>query len=696
MTTVAEGGAYDDGFDLLEPLVHLAAAATVRIHAPAPGYALGGILEDGTDGDAAPRPWGSGFFIAPNWVLTCAHVVLNSETRQEATAVGQSAREVAVSFSGGTVAGVVEWAEPLSRAGTGIWPAPDLALIRLLEPVEHPCVWVSERSAKAVSGKEVAYFGCTEVEGEIQDFYGRCTIRGGLGQDGILRLGNEDEMPEGVSGGPVVDLSRGEVLGVVKGRRRGLDGGLAVSLVQLRRIPAPAAQVRTETDDLYQRVIHAHDRHHADRQHDVRSLSGTWTEAQSVIRATAGRALTPGQRTELLGLLAELPPPTSTRALEALVALVHRGHSPMAPLAPRSWREGMGLLYDLRSGAGELEAVLRYAVLAATAERPYPALSGTERGIWRWVEATAAAAAVPRHVRRALADERESRLRSRAVTSFTALRASTSGSSARDVSVLLELVPRGWEPDRYDWRICLVHSSGGLEPLAEDFAGTALDELPQRLSGSLTEAFRRLDEPGRPAVLQVALPLPLLGLPVHDWPAADGRHPVGALRPVVVRRSDRSAKESAHHLANRERRWQSVHSGPLLPFTVLDCEDSRSQPLPDIGALRKLHARTLPALCRSANRHHTARQDIVAAGYGVALWRREPGGRDWICADFHRGLQWTVRTAGRADHLPDIVWRLRADTSAGVPEAYWSKGIALLYDDPTRPLPDTDEPLETP
>lgn len=29
-------------------------------------------------------------------------------------------------------------------------------------------------------------------------------------------------------------------------------------------------------------------------------------------------------------------------------------------------------------------------------------------------------------------------------------------------------------------------------------------------------------------------------------------------------------------------------------------------------------------------------------------------------------------------------------------EAYWSKGIALLYDAPTRPLPAADELLEAP
>lgn len=52
-------------FELLEPLVQ---AATVRVHAPPGGYDNPGSHRTGPT-------WGSGFFIAPGWVLTCAHVV---------------------------------------------------------------------------------------------------------------------------------------------------------------------------------------------------------------------------------------------------------------------------------------------------------------------------------------------------------------------------------------------------------------------------------------------------------------------------------------------------------------------------------------------------------------------------------------------------------------------------------------------
>ncbi|MEC3996955.1 hypothetical protein VSR01_26965 [Actinacidiphila sp. DG2A-62] len=56
----------------------------------------------------------------------------------------------------------------------------------------------------------------------------------------------------------------------------------------------------------------------------------------------------------------------------------------------------------------------------------------------------------------------------------------------------------------------------------------------------------------------------------------------------------------------------------------------------------------------------------------------------------------TVRAARTAGALPGHLVTLRAKVAAGVPEAYWSHGLTLLYDDPTRPLPGTDELLETP
>lgn len=84
--------------------------ATVRIHRPEPGYA-----PDGSDGDFL----GSGFFIAPSWVLTCAHVAMEGRGRQ-VDVVYKPARGGDAVRVGGTVVAAL----PEERPGTGGWPPP--------------------------------------------------------------------------------------------------------------------------------------------------------------------------------------------------------------------------------------------------------------------------------------------------------------------------------------------------------------------------------------------------------------------------------------------------------------------------------------------------------------------------------------------------------------------------------------------
>lgn len=682
MTDLGGGGARGDGVDPFETLAPLLAAATVRIHS----------LSDGHDlDDGYAEVSGSGFFVAPNWVLTCAHVAL----RAEGTTVAGTGREVGVSFGTRTVPGVVEWADPPGPVDDhDSWPAPDLALIRLLEPgVPHPCVWLTDRTSKVFTPNEVAFFGCTAESGEIVEYSGRCTIRGELGRRGLLRLGSEDEIPEGVSGGPLVDLVRGEVIGVVKAQRYGADGGLAVSVVQLRRLPVPTDPASAQAEDLYQTVMHAHDRHHADRHRNVHHGYGTWTDAQSDLRGSAaGHGLTPGRRTELLGLLAELPPPVSTRALEDLVSLIRGQTCEGLPLAPRAWRDGLGLLYGLRGGRSELEAVLRYAVHAATADRHHPAAGGTERAVWRWAEREAADAELSRAFRRQLIEERSNRLESRVV----GLPPAPGLWNAGPGSVILEITERRWEPGHYDWRVRLAGASGASgEVTADEGHAVHHDDLRRQLAGPLSEAFRRQDTPGHPVPFYVCLPAPLFGLPVDDWRIPADASAVGATRPVLVRCSDREPGTAS---PVRSRRWDAVHADSEPLVVVVDCDDGRPVTGPKGATLNGLAHHAVPALCRrpGADQAATEHQDILAAGFGVALWRRGTTEFDPFCEDYHRGLLRTVEAAGGADGLPGAVWQLRANLAKGRTQAFWSKGITLLYDDPDRPVFDAGQMLEAP
>src|SRR5262245_19992192 len=75
---------------------------------------------------------GSGFFVAPGWVLTAAHVVGEADRVLVVPDQLVSDRPVAA-----TVA-----ARSGAPDGTALWPYPDLALLRLAAALDHPCVWL--------------------------------------------------------------------------------------------------------------------------------------------------------------------------------------------------------------------------------------------------------------------------------------------------------------------------------------------------------------------------------------------------------------------------------------------------------------------------------------------------------------------------------------------------------------------------
>ncbi|MDT0265643.1 trypsin-like peptidase domain-containing protein [Streptomyces sp. DSM 44915] len=703
MTWGGAGGAQPwegDAFELLAPLV---AAATVRIHPPPRGYA---------EGEPAPPPWGSGFFVAPEWVLTCAHVALGGD------GVQGGRREVGLTFRGvdRPVPGRVVWAQPDEPPPAGgMWPAPDLALVRLLGPPppgpEGPgCVWLSERTARVFTRKEVAFFGAAEIAGSYVDISGRCTIKGEMGTEGLLRLGNEDEFPHGVSGGPVVDLERGEVIGVLKARRDVRDGGLAASVIQLRRLPHPGGPVASLADDAYQAVLHAHDAYHAERHQDADSGETTWTDVQSQLSFTAPTVLTPGQRVRLLGLFAALPPPVSTPQLDKVVGEVRgRPYEGQLP-APRAWRDGLGLLYDLRQGVTGLEAVLGYALYAATEDRPYPAEPHAEERLLRWVHRLAEETpTLSRMVRNRLLHEESVRLDRRTAREAPPRRDDSGGDrplgpgplgappGAVESFVLLQIVPRFWEWGRYDWRVCSA-KDGGLAPIAEDFEASDLENPPERLRAALAEAFRRGDEPGAPVPLHVAVPYSLLPVAFERWRLMPDWPTLGERRPVVVRCTDPvpGAEDNEELAVLRRDRWAAVHRGPMLA-DVLDCHDQRARPLPEPAALIGREMGTVPVLCRtpSSGGEPAALHRVMASGYNVVLWRRELAARGLWCEEFHDGVVGAVQDAGRAGWLPSALWRLREAAADGTAHAAWAADVALLYADPAAEPLDGDY-LEAP
>ncbi|NKQ27780.1 VMAP-C domain-containing protein [Streptomyces galbus] len=721
-------GAFDEAHRALRDLV---LAATVRIHRSGVGYAPD---EPGTF-------LGSGFFIAPNWVLTCAHVVHGGEGGDVAV-IHQSGPDQAASAVAGEV--VATLPDRTGQLPSGSWPAPDLALVRLREPVGHDCVYVSERPTAYVGEGKLLYAGWTAVGGQLQILDGPIEVQGTLGgwTTGVqMRLGHND-LPYGVSGGPVVDPQRGEVIGVLKSRTDHGQGGTSTGVERLRTLPAPRGAVNTEHDDVYQAVFHAHDRYHRHRQLPSGSRGATWADAQKRIGARPGRTLDPDERTELLGRLAELPPPAGTRALldilESLPGLDLPQHLP----APRGWRDGLGLLYENARDDGVLKLVLDYAMRVMCADRDStPSTQSAERALWEWVRQTAAG--LDSGYRSSLARQREEWAGRRARppghrpdgpgtapdgTDGAPPRPGTRGPAlpvpaerhdrsappgalaparvAPGLTVLLEVLRRGWEPDRCDWSVSVARPDGDVLRLHEA-ERTPWDRLAAETAGPLAEAFRRCDAPDRPAPLQAALPHLLLGLPVDAWQLHPGEPPLGVQRPVVVRCSDRDQlpddgawgtdEADDHH--ERQDRWRRLHTHDARA-EILDCDDGVRQPVPPVSDLRALAHRTVPVLCRYGEHRYeddaAALVRIVHAGFGVALWRRRSGRSETVCGEFHRGARQAIDDGVGAELLPEVVHAMRVKLRAGRTEAYWADGIALYYDDPHRPLPGAGDLLEAP
>ncbi|MEU0966635.1 trypsin-like peptidase domain-containing protein [Streptomyces sp. NPDC005917] len=727
MTERHDGGASGGWDPAHHALRELVMAATVRIHRTGVGYApeeSGAFL-------------GSGFFVAPNWVLTCAHVIHGGEGG-EVTVVYQPGPFEEPCAVPGKVAATLP--EHVDSPVQGSWPAPDLALVRLREPVDHDCVYVSERPTPHYGEGRVFYAGWTSYQGQPQILDGFLTVHGTIGgwSAGVqMRLG-ENDLPPGVSGGPVIDPVRGEVVGVLKSRADRGTGGTAIGIERLRTLPMAPGTQRHDLyrhglrhhdpyqHDLYQAVCHAHDRYHRDRQQPTDSGRPTWTDLQGELGARPGRTLSPDERGELLGRLADLPPPDSTRGLLDILHSLPNFRLPTMSPAPRGWRDGLGALYENVRNDGALRLVVEYAMRVMTAERPVtPFVLDAEQALWDWIKQ--AATRLDSDYRSELARGRAQHLGDRLPERTGRERGEhRAGSAAEEQgrehprgtapgqSVLLEVEHLAWDRGRCDWSVAVVRADGEATRL-DDGQGVPLADLATHVAEPLAEAFRRCDEPGRPVAMHAALPHLLLDLPVDEWRLRPGADPLGVERPVVVRCKDRDqlpgedggygGELPGDEEPARRARWRRVHDERDRAETraraeILDCDDAVRRPVSDLAALRGLAPGTVPVLCRQGDRRYpddaTALGRIVRAGYGVVLWRRWSRQTDSVCGEFHRGARMTVYDVDGAWALPESVHRLRKQVREGLTEAFWAKDIALLYDDPHQPLPGAGDLLQAP
>jgi hypothetical protein len=615
--------------------------------------------------------WGTGFFVAPGWVLTDAHVLwprmpLPRQGSGREDAADRAYRAAALRRTAGGIGLLLpdgqvlcgRWAAAFPGCAVvpdhpdGLTPWPDLALIRVENAPDHPCVLLDERrplrdARVAISGYAVRYDGFFKPfsdNGDVTGFSEVSPLRRRMHLDNY-------EVPHGASGGPVVDLNRGMVCGVITAQRaRLMPGGAASPIAGLRELVRAlgpmgaglpdaerfelADDLRLTPEELLQELWRGHDRHHArgPRAGVRRGAGGTGAPEPAVSvwvqRAARLSEGAPGldlvRTARLRARLAELPTPRPAAVFDLVERLAPNIPIPDTPM--HLWRDGLNGVIT-HATADVVRTAELFCAQAADWHRRVEAWSG----------------------RLVLSVER----------AFY---------SRRGV-------------DEYVWRLQRLQGDAVMICGQEDRPVPA-HALRDALRGPLAAALQ-LSDRGGAVLIEAVLPrelferLELEAMPIARGP--DGAElTLGAVHPVVIRDGDRDEAARPAH----DRIWRALHEGPIRPVPVVGA-DGESVPVTadeevPIWSGSVTAGGTAGMLARSLD-----------AGRCVMVWSRAsgPGGRTVLAAPtFGECLSEAVT----ADELPGLVRDLRARPNR--PESPWAGSLVLLYDRPEDPVA-ADEPL---
>lgn len=496
---------------------------------------------------------GTGFYITPNQVLTCAHVVADFPRVH-----------IWSSATGAAVRGTVQIMEPAQggQDGPHPWKLPDLALIGVPPRTDLApgCVaWLElgtdyqiarPRNALFTVGYDHVGLGKAPTVGR-RDFI----VTGDRSPDGQVDAAeiSNNNVPKYRSGSPVVDTATGRVVGVMKAARAPGDGNGGYVPPLARWLPLALG---AQTDE----VLGAHDRFHA-RQPD-------WPEACSRLGTLPSPATVAGHpllEVTLLDLIADvrtvLTEGEQAEFLEPLVAdrLLRRGGS---------LREAALVLAGL--GTESAVAPHRLLIFVDRLATRTGQLAGTQwsRRTENWLTACAATLG------------QTTRLRSH--------RQEMAGSAKPDhpPDVLPSMLRVHVQPTfdlggGYDISVRL-HNAAYL-PSSELCwqAGsvgrtTVWPQLKEQLPRIIMGLPRR-----ESTMLDLIVPLDLLDEPVHVW-ALPGLGAIGEVLPVIIRAQERWQEEG--YAASRDAlraAWSCAASAPV-PVTWVMCDGTVvDEPVPD-------------------------------------------------------------------------------------------------------------------
>jgi hypothetical protein len=601
------------------------------------------LVRIGSDIKGAPDDGGSGVWIAPGTVLTCAHV---PDSGPYST--------VQVGWREHVLTGTVTDRVP-DAPGDELWPYPDVAVVVVEGAPEHPCAWLSE----AAPVHDLAVFGHSR---QFHEGLRRAEVdgqRGGWQDFGAGRFWqfSGKELAEGMSGGPVLDLISGAVCGITSVSIA--QGGYVVPIGALRHL---RAQRRQE-------LLRAHDRFHGG--------DGQWAALRAELSLPSGiprPPITPAEETELLDLLARFSEadPELEGDAEALLALVARNSvSHRIPLPPpAALRDVPYALLDSGGGPGA-EPKLVMSVLQFIHQLVGPAPQPDHFELYNWATTYAAHHELHKELNR--------------------LRQAQAQEDTRRGVISVEIVPGTAATDRFRLTVSVQRPPRGRRAIYQDQDPVhTLDQVKRMASDQLLTALGWL---GGNALIEFVVPVELFDEPFDELVIPTRPYTTFGRKYCVVlcdydRPSDELAGDDWH------RRWRQIQNSPP-GIRSIGCTDAMA---PDeFSAELELHPETaIVVLGRRPSSYaqiRTMLQIALDSGVPVAAWRRDTCPEHDANAVDPDCSGWRFRAAFSSllsqpgiENLPEEVRQLRNRTVMKplAPADLDLRGTVLLWDNPAR------------